>query len=242
MQAVFLFATNPLANQPAKEALASALKRVPFIVSFSPFLDESSSMADLILPDHTYLERWQDDQVSHLAGFTCFSVAPPAATPLHQTRNSADVMFQVADVLGGTIAQNFPWKKFEDLLKQGARGLYDSSRGYVRSSAPAEEALRRVLERQGYWVPEFKDYDAFWNALVQRGAWWDPTGLPVGTRALLKTLSGKFEFYSTALKQLVDKAISEEGKKSAFVGTLGADKQEDLLFSARRSCSSPFPN
>jgi anaerobic selenocysteine-containing dehydrogenase len=229
VQALFLYATNPLANQPAKEALASALKKVPFIVSFSPFLDESSSMADLILPDHTYLERWQDDQVTHLAGFACFSVAPPAATPLHQTRNSADVLFQVADALGGAVAQNFPWKKFEDLLKQGARGLYDSSRGYV-VSAPAEEALRKVLERQGYWVPEFKDYDAFWNALLQRGAWWDPTGLPVGTRALLKTRSGKFEFYSTALKQLVDKAITEEGKKSAFISTLGADKQEDLLF------------
>jgi anaerobic selenocysteine-containing dehydrogenase len=229
INALFLFATNPLANHPAKEALASALKKVPFIVSFSPFLDESSAMADLILPDHTYLERWQDDQVNHLAGFTCFSIAPPAATPLHQTRNSADVVLQVAQALGGAVAQNFPWKKFEDLLKQGAQGLYDSSRGYV-VSAPAEEALRKVLERQGYWVPEFKDYDAFWNALLQRGAWWDPTGLPVGTKALLQTPSGKFEFYSTALKQLVDKAVKQEGKTGSFVSTLGASKSEDLLF------------
>jgi anaerobic selenocysteine-containing dehydrogenase len=127
------------------------------------------------------------------------------------------------------VAQNFPWKKFEDLLKQGAQGLYDSSRGYV-VSAPAEEALRKVLERQGYWVPEFKDYDAFWNGLVQRGAWWDPTGLPVGIKALLKTPSGKFEFYSTALKQLVDKATKQEGKAGSFLSTLGATKSEDLLF------------
>jgi anaerobic selenocysteine-containing dehydrogenase len=229
VNALFLFATNPLANHPAKEALAGALKKVPFIVSFSPLLDESSSIADLILPDHTYLERWQDDQVTHLAGFTCFSIAPPAAAPLHQTRNSADVVLQISQALGGPMAENFPWKKFEDLLKQGAQGLYDSSRGYV-VSAPAEEALRKVLERQGYWVPEFKDYDAFWNGMLQRGAWWDPTSLPVGTKALLKTPSGKFEFYSTALKQLVDKSIKQEGKGSSFVSTLGATKSEDLLF------------
>jgi anaerobic selenocysteine-containing dehydrogenase len=229
VNALFLFATNPLANHPAKEALAGALKKVPFIVSFSPFLDESSSIADLILPDHTFLERWQDDQVTHLAGFTCFSIAPPAAAPLHQTRNSADVVLQISQALGGPMAENFPWKKFEDLLKQGAQGLYDSSRGYV-VSAPAEEALRKVLERQGYWVPEFKDYDAFWNGLLQRGAWWDPTGLPVGTKALLKTPSGKFEFYSTALKQLVEKSIKQEGKGSSFVSTLGATKSEDLMF------------
>ncbi|MGE5058753.1 MAG: molybdopterin-containing oxidoreductase family protein [Betaproteobacteria bacterium] len=228
VNALFLFATNPLANHPAKEALATALNKVPFIVSFSPFLDESSAMADLILPDHTYLERWQDDQVTHLAGFTCFSIAPPAAAPLHQTRNSADVLLQFAQALGGPMTENFPWKKFEELLKLGAQGLYDSSRGYV-VSAPAEEALRKVLERQGYWVPEFKDYDAFWNGLLQRGAWWDPTGLPVGTKALLKTSSGKFEFYSTALKQLVDKAVKQDGKTASFLSTL-SDKSEDLLF------------
>jgi anaerobic selenocysteine-containing dehydrogenase len=66
--------------------------------------------------------------------------------------------------------------------------------------------------------------------MLQRGAWWDPTGLPVGTKALLKTPSGKFEFYSTALKQLVDKSIKQEGKGSSFISTLGATKSEDLLF------------
>ena len=240
VNALFLFATNPLANHPAKEVLASALKKVPFIVSFSPFLDASSAMADLILPDHTYLERWQDDQVTHLAGFTCFSIAPPAAAPLHQTRNSADVVLQVAQALGGAVAQNSPWKKFEDLLKEGAQGLYNSSRGYI-VSAPAEEALRKVLERQGYWLPEFKDYESFWKALLQRGAWWDPTSLPQGLKGLLATPSGKFEFYSTALKQLVDKAGKQDAKAGSFVSTLGAEKTEDFLFLPAVSIPRPVP-
>jgi anaerobic selenocysteine-containing dehydrogenase len=240
VNALFLFATNPLANHPAKEVLASALKKVPFIVSFSPFLDESSAMADLILPDHTYLERWQDDQVTHLAGFTCFSIAPPTAVPLHQTRNSADVVLQIAQALGGAMAQNFPWKKFEDLLKEGAQGLYNSSRGYI-VSAPAEEALRKVLERQGYWLPEFKDYESFWKALLQRGAWWDPTSLPQGLKGLLATPSGKFEFYSTALKQLVDKAGNQNGKAGSFINTLGGEKTEDFLFLPAVSIPRPVP-
>ncbi len=229
VNALFLYATNPLANHPAKEAFAGAMKKIPFIVSFSPFLDESSAMADLILPDHTYLERWQDDQVTHLAGFTCFSLAPPASKPLHQTRSTADTVLQITQALGGAVAQNFPWKKFEELLREGAQGLYKSGRGYV-VSIHAEEALRKVLEREGYWVPEFKDYDAFWNGLLQRGAWWDPTGLPVSRKALLRTASGKFEFYSTALKQLVDKAAKQEGKAASFIATLGAGKTEDQLF------------
>jgi anaerobic selenocysteine-containing dehydrogenase len=226
---LFLFATNPLANHPAKEAMADAMKRVPFTVSFSPFLDESSAMADLILPDHTYLERWQDDQVTHLAGFTCFSLVPPAASPLHQTRNTADVMLQLAKKQGGSVAKSLPWKSFKDLVYEGARGLYESGRGYVVSTH-AEESLRRVMERQGYWTSEFKDYDAFWKALLQRGAWWDPTGLPLSRKAFLRTPSGKFEFYSTSLKQRLDEDVKQEGKASPFVSALGGRDRGDLLF------------
>jgi anaerobic selenocysteine-containing dehydrogenase len=229
VNALFLFATNPLANHPAKEAFAAAFKKIPFIVSFSPFLDESSAMADLILPDQTYLERWQDDQVNHLAGFTCFSVARPASKPLYQSRNSADVVLQVGQSLGAPVGKNFPWKTFEDLLRAGAEGLFKSGRGYV-VSVNAQEALRKVLERQGYWLRDFPDFNAFWNGLLQRGAWWDPTGLPIGRNALLKTPSGKFEFYSTRLKQLLDKAAITEDARKAMLAKFGADKSEDLLY------------
>jgi anaerobic selenocysteine-containing dehydrogenase len=229
VNALFLFATNPLANHPAKEVYARAMERIPFIVSFSPFLDESSAMADLILPDHTYLERWQDDQVTHLAGFTCFSLARPAAMPLYQTRDTADVVLQIAKALGGTTSESLPWKSFEALLHEGVRGLYEAGRGYV-VSIHAEEALRKILERQGYWAPEFENYDDFWKALLHRGAWWDPTGLPVGRTALLQTPSGRFEFYSSGLKRWVDEAVKREGQTGPFVSALGARDRGDLLF------------
>lgn len=226
---LFLFATNPLANHPAKAELARAFDRVPFIVSFSPFLDESSSKADLILPDHTYLERWQDDQVTHLAGFTCFSVGRPAAIPRQRTRDTAEVMLQLAKAQGGGVAESFHWEKYEDLLKEGARGLYEAGRGYVVSGY-AEESLRKILERQGYWAQEFKSYDAFWEALVQRGAWWDPTELPVNREALLKTPSGKFEFYSTSLKRLDDEALKREARAAPSRQVTGGEGRGDLRF------------
>jgi anaerobic selenocysteine-containing dehydrogenase len=243
---LFLFATNPLANHPAKEAFAAAFKKIPLIVSFSPFLDESSAMADLILPDQTYLERWQDDQVNHLAGFTCFSLARPASKPLHQSRNTADVMLQLAQSLGATVGKNFPWKSFEDVLHAGADGLFKSGRGYV-VSVNAEEALRKVLERQGYWLPEFQDANAFWNGLLQKGAWWDPTGLPMSRNVLLQTPSGKFEFYSTQLKQWLEKTATTEAARKSRLAKFGADKSEDLLYlpavafrSAQKSAAFPL--
>jgi len=47
-----------------------------------------------------------------------------------------------------------------EVLRAGAEGLFKSGRGYV-VSVNAQEALRKVLERQGYWLPEFKDFDGF---------------------------------------------------------------------------------
>jgi len=246
VNALFLFNTNPLANHPAKEAFAGAFKKIPFIVSFSPFLDESSAMADLLLPDPTYLERWQDDQVNHLAGFTCFSLARPAAKPLQQSRNTADVLLQVAQSLGGTIGKSFPWKSFEEVLRAGAEGLFKSGRGYV-VSVNAQEALRKVLERQGYWLPEFPDADAFWKGLLQKGAWWDPSGLPMSRNTLLQTASGKFEFYSTQLKHWFEKAAIPKDARKSRLANFASDKSEDLLYlpavalrSAQKSAAFPL--
>ena len=51
---------NPVYGSPASWKVADALKRVPFIVSFGSFIDETSALADLILPDHSFLESWVD--------------------------------------------------------------------------------------------------------------------------------------------------------------------------------------
>ena len=49
----------------ANAALLKDEKMIPFTVAISPFYDESSSLADIILPDATYLERWDwEDMVS----------------------------------------------------------------------------------------------------------------------------------------------------------------------------------
>jgi anaerobic selenocysteine-containing dehydrogenase len=222
---LFLFATNPLANHPARAEFARALARVPLVVSFSPFLDETTSRADLVLPDHTFLERWQDDPVVHLARFSCFSVARPAVAPLHRTRDTMDVVLELARSLGGSVAGSLPWGRFEHLLRAGARGLWQAGRGYVVST-PAEESLRNVLERQGYWAPEFASFDQFWEALVARGAWWDPTGLPLSAKALLATKTGKFEFYATALRDKLERAGREA---DALVNAFGGRGRGDSL-------------
>ena len=53
---------NPVFSLPRASGFAEALERVPFIVSFSSFVDETTARADLVLPDHSPLESWGESQ------------------------------------------------------------------------------------------------------------------------------------------------------------------------------------
>ena len=54
---------NPVLRRRTPGACAS-LEKIPFIASFGSFIDETSALADLILPDHSPLESWLDDVAS----------------------------------------------------------------------------------------------------------------------------------------------------------------------------------
>lgn len=51
---------NPVYTAPASFKFAEAYKKVPTKVSFAQSLDETAQMADVVCPDHHYLESWGD--------------------------------------------------------------------------------------------------------------------------------------------------------------------------------------
>jgi menaquinone reductase, molybdopterin-binding-like subunit len=118
LEALFVSGSNPLYTMADTKAVRKALDAVPFVVSFSSFMDETAAYADLILPDHVYLEGYQDVPVA--AGFSSpvLGLAGPVVTPQHDTRQTGDVVIALAQALGGTVAGAFPWKSFESCLKE----------------------------------------------------------------------------------------------------------------------------
>jgi anaerobic selenocysteine-containing dehydrogenase len=98
-QVVLLDGANPVFTAPKTWKVKEALDKVPFIASFGSFLDDTSSMADLILPDHSFLESWVDSVPESGSLVAVASVAAPAMKPLHETRATADVLLDVAGKL-----------------------------------------------------------------------------------------------------------------------------------------------
>ena len=92
VQALLVDGVNPVFATPRAWKVREALDKVPFIASFGSFIDETSALADLILPDHSFLESWVDSQPETGSLVAVLNVAPPAMKPLHETRATADVL------------------------------------------------------------------------------------------------------------------------------------------------------
>ncbi|MEK7361025.1 MAG: hypothetical protein AAB133_02985, partial [Pseudomonadota bacterium] len=103
---------NPLYLSPQPAQWRRAFEKIPFIVSFSSFLDESSKLADLVLPPHHSLETWQYGFSPTLEGQGVISFAPPVLSPLYDTGDHGDFILTLARKLGGKLAQALPWESF----------------------------------------------------------------------------------------------------------------------------------
>jgi anaerobic selenocysteine-containing dehydrogenase len=114
-QILFVDGANPVFTAPKAWQVKEKILQVPYIVSFGNFIDETSAMADLILPDHSFLESWVQSSAESGSKTAVSVVAGPAMRPLHDTRATGDVLLEVSRKLGKPL--NLPWKTFEDVVK-----------------------------------------------------------------------------------------------------------------------------
>jgi anaerobic selenocysteine-containing dehydrogenase len=145
---------NPLFTLPESEGLRAALGNVPFIASFAPFLDETSVMADLILPSHVALERWVDDVPEPGVGFAVRTLGQPVVEPRWDTRDPGDVLIETAKALGGKAAEALPFENMAAAVKESFRSVHALQIG---STVDA-------------------DFDAFFRKVTAAGGWWNPAG------------------------------------------------------------------
>ncbi|MGE5283380.1 MAG: molybdopterin-containing oxidoreductase family protein [Actinomycetota bacterium] len=119
--AILSGATNPAFTLPPSLNFVEALSKVPFVVAFTPFLDETTSQADLVLPVPTALEAWGDD-LAPVGHFGAITLCQPVVTPFHDTRSMPDVLIAAARELGGEPAKALPWRSFKECLDKAYGG------------------------------------------------------------------------------------------------------------------------
>ncbi len=192
INALFIIGSNPLFSAPG--SFRQALRKVPFVVSFSLFLDETAEEADLVLPDCTGLERW--DITTGIPGFavTTVAVGQPALPPLYESRPATEVILDLARALGGNIAASFPWKSSMEAIQALVMGLHRARRGMIFAGEFKQEHLdHRMRELEWYPTRDYPSFEAFWKDLVEKGGWMDPYYKYGDYQRALQSPSGKFE-------------------------------------------------
>jgi anaerobic selenocysteine-containing dehydrogenase len=112
---LLLDGANPVFDAPKAWKVRESLAAIPFIASFASFIDDTSAHADLILPDHSFLESWVDSAPESGSMDAVPTSAGPVMKPLYQTRATADVLIEVSGKLKIPVA--LPWKTAEELSK-----------------------------------------------------------------------------------------------------------------------------
>lgn len=146
VQVLMVYSANPAYELPDKAGFTDAVSSVPFVVSFSSIVDETSLEADLILPEPTYLEAWGFEVVSPNFGVPVVSSQQPVVTPLLNSRSAGDVLLTVARGIPAA-AKALPWEDEVAFLKEEVTKLPPGASG---GSSP----------------------DVLWARFLQHGGWW----------------------------------------------------------------------
>ena len=149
---LLLHGVNPVHAMPGGARFAAAMQRVPAVVSSASCPDETSSLADLVLPAHTPLEAWGDAEPR--PGVR--GLQQPAMRPLHDTRHLGDLLLDSARALGGAAAEALPAEgDFAALLREEWRQAYARERAAAGDPEPAAA-----------------DFEAHWSGALRRGGAW----------------------------------------------------------------------
>lgn len=158
---------NPVFTLPQAVGFSQSLADVPFIATLTPFADETSALADVLLPTRAFLEEWSDDIPAVLpAGAKTASLVQPAIDPQYITTVAAS-LGQGAPI---------PWMD----TRPSGDILIDLSRRLNHPQADADmlAAVRRTWAGIGQATPgTLTDNDRPWVAALGDGGYWPSAGV-----------------------------------------------------------------
>ncbi len=150
---LLLHHANPAYSRQQPKRWAQALAAIPKVVSFSPYRDETvDGFAHLVLPDHTFLERWEAVVPAPALERASITLRAPVVAPLHDTRATGDVVIDLARRIGGPVAAAMPWSSFREATERRLHGLHASLRGNLMATTTNE--FLRELKKVGFWIDD----------------------------------------------------------------------------------------
>jgi len=148
---LFTHGVNPAYSNPDTASVEDVLldeTLIPYHVAVTPFMTETAALADIILPETTYLEDWNIEVRPSPELVPYVSLRQPVVPPLEGSVSFFDITRQLAARIGGGMEQYFAFKTVNEYLKA------------------------RIADIPGLAKAGGLDY------LLQHGVWYDPKTRP----------------------------------------------------------------
>lgn len=213
LDTVMFYYTNPVFSAPDPRDWEQMLSET-FVIETSPFPSETALMADLVLPDHTYLERLQDAPTYPFQGYPMAQLRVPAVKPVYDTKYFGDTLIEIGKRMKGKMGEYYKaLDNTENVIRHLAKGF---------ETNPGDNGVKdfETWKEKGVWYK--KPY--YWRQVRGEFFEWDGQGYnkpmtPEQVKEkLLKTASGKFEFKSAHLEKNAEWIAKNAGVSAERVG------------------------
>ncbi len=214
---------NPAFSNGDAQESAEILKDeslIPFTVAVTPFYDESAALADLILPDATYLEKYDFEDGISPDQVPEYYIRQPVVEPQGEARDFKDVCCELAEKMGLPLGfksgEKFVQQSckltpdvnskaggFSKMKKQGVWHDKDAEPLYRSYAIPAEP---EALEEDGVIFDEATG--VYWN--------WKTAGVSSEADAQDKGYRGIADAYKGYVAQVIDREIYTGFKPDRF--------------------------
>jgi anaerobic selenocysteine-containing dehydrogenase len=210
LDTVLFYLTNPIWTAPNGQVWEEALKDV-FVIETSPFPSETAMFADVVLPDHTFLERMQDAPTYPFQGFPMAQLRTPAVKPLYDTKYFGDTIIEIGKRMKGPMGEYYKaLGSSENVIRHLAKGF---------EANPGDNGVKdfETWKAKGVWYR--KPY--LWRQVNGEFFEWDGKDYakpmkPEDVKAkLMPTPSGKFELRSGYLEKNADWIAAKTGRDKA---------------------------
>jgi anaerobic selenocysteine-containing dehydrogenase len=167
---------DPVHTRPASRGWRDGLAKVETVIALTTALDDTAALADVVLPLHSDVERFQAVEPTGLA-FPVLSVARPAVKPYATTRHPGDVLLALATALGH--GADLPWESFEAMVEQAATANAAKLAASVATNAtnPSGASNASAAGADGAQI---------WSDALERGGVWGdgrPAAIATAARA-----------------------------------------------------------
>jgi thiosulfate reductase/polysulfide reductase chain A len=198
LDTIMFYLTAPIFSSPENNGWEKALQDL-FVIETSPYPSENAMFADIVLPDHTYLERLQVADTYSFQGYPISMIRTPAVKPVHDTKFYGDTLIEIGKRIKGPMGEYY--KKVdntENIIKAMAAGFAEK---------PGDNGVNdyESFKAKGVWYKKPVAYQQKGGEFYE----WDKESkshsIPIDTakvkEKILKTPTGKFEFKSGYMEQ-----------------------------------------